>query len=82
MEPVRTYKPFAITARAISSTALDTTLSFVIPAPEPLDFTAIADIDERYKGVLPLSESLDEQPVVYDAEALELILPGHGSDTN
>lgn len=68
-------------ALAISSTALDTTLSFVIPAPEPLDFTSIADIDDRYKGFLPLSERLDEQPVVYDAEALELILPRHGSDT-
>lgn len=60
---------------AISSTNLGTTLSFTIPSPEPIDFTHIADIDNCYKGSLPLSKRMEDQPVVCGAEALELILP-------
>lgn len=60
---------------AISSTNLDTTLSFTIPSPEPIDFTRIADIDNRYKGFLPLSERMEDQPIIYGADALDLIIP-------
>lgn len=60
---------------AISSTNIDTTLSFVIPSPEPVDFTKLADIEERFKGYLPLSETTDDGPVLYDADALALIVP-------
>lgn len=60
---------------AISATAIDTTLSFTIPCPEPIDFTLLTDIESRYKGVLPLSGKIDEYPIVYGKDALDLINP-------
>ena len=60
---------------AITSTDLDTTLSFVIPSPDPIDFTKIADIDSHSKKYLPLSEPLKQQRIREGAEALELFIP-------
>lgn len=61
-------------ALAISSTPLDTTLSFTIPTPEPVDFTVLENVEDRFKGFLPLSRRMEEPPVVYGAEALGLIV--------
>ena len=60
---------------AITSTDLDTTLSFVIPSPVSIDFTKLADIDSHSKKYLPLSEPLKQQRVREGAEALELFIP-------
>lgn len=61
-------------ALAICSTPLDTTLSFTIPTPEPVDFSALSSIEDRIKGFLPLSRRMEESPVVYGAKALGLIV--------
>lgn len=60
---------------AITSTDLDTTLSFIIPSPDPIDFAKITDIDSHSKKYLPLSEPLKQQRIREGAEALELFIP-------
>ena len=50
-------------------------MSFVIPFPELIDFTKLADIEGRFKGYLPLSEKAADGPVLYDADAMALIVP-------
>lgn len=57
-------------ALAISSTAIDTTLSFTIPSPEPIDFTRRSDVDA---SLLPLSESRETAATLYGPDALALL---------
>lgn len=62
-------------ALAISSTSLTTTLSFTIPSPEPVDFTALCDLVEGNTKNLPLSKGEDVIRPVFGASVLELISP-------
>lgn len=60
---------------AISSTSIDTTLSFVIPTPEPIDFTRLKNITDEHKTTLPLSPARENIDVRYGLEALDMFMP-------
>ena len=60
---------------AISSSKVDTTLSFTIPSPEPIDFTKLREIAEGSKAYLPLSSEREDIRPVFGRNALELLRP-------
>ncbi len=59
---------------AISSSMIDTTLSFTIPSPEPIDFTKLNEFAEGAKAYLPLSSERENICPVCGGKALELLI--------
>lgn len=60
---------------AITSTRLTTTLSFVVPSPEPIDFTRLGRLINGPSEHLPLSAASEHFDILRDAEAASLISP-------
>ena len=60
---------------AICSSKLDTTLSFIIPSPEPIDFTKLKEITDYSKAFLPLSSEQEDIRPVFGKNVLELLMP-------
>lgn len=57
---------------SICSTDFDTTLSFVVTSPEPIDFTRIS---KGMSGALPLSSTAENIAASYGEAAFEMIIP-------
>ena len=60
---------------AISSSKIDTTLSFTIPSSEPIDFTKLKDIADGSVAHLPLSSEHEDIRPMFGKNALELLIP-------
>lgn len=58
---------------AISSSKLETTLSFTIPSPEPIDFTRLKELADESKAHLPLSSERENIRPVYGDSVIGLL---------
>lgn len=58
---------------AITSTAIDTTLSFVVPASQTIDFLKLSNIPTDRQRYLPLSTGHENADVIVGDDALALL---------